>query len=130
MVLKMLIAILLPCTSLFCSILKSEIIEQFSNNLMEMNIDRSYQSLSEWEQNYPEDSSQIGVCRAFLLLLNENTEEAKSRFYNLKESDASIVSLETIEKLFYCCINLIEEDIYSVGCKSHNLEIMLCKSRS
>lgn len=53
----MLVAILLPCTSLFCSIPKSEIIEQFSNNLMGMDINRSYQSLNEWQENYPEDSS-------------------------------------------------------------------------
>ena len=134
MVLKMLIAVLLPCASLFCSVPKSEIIEQFSDNLMGMDIDRSYQSLSEWQENYPEDSSQIGVCKAFLLLIDENTVEAKrcfeNNFYNLKESDASILSLETVKKLFYCCLSLIEEDIHSVGCKSHNPKIMLCKSRS
>lgn len=133
MIPKFFLVLLLPCISLFCNISKARIIEEFSNNLISMDIESAHQSLNEWQETYVEDVSVTEVCRAFLFLLEENPKDARrcfeGNFFYLSEYDVSFTSLITIENLFFCCIDNIEKDVHPIGYRSNIPKIELCKSR-
>ncbi len=108
---KALLFILLVPIFVFCNFTKDEIIQDFSRALLEADVEGAAHA---WETYFPEDIDGVEVCRAFLLLSEGNTEEARELFeanyFKIKDQIGSLSSQEQVRAMFYYCLSYVEEN--------------------
>src|SRR3990167_7162705 len=117
----------------FCSFEKEAILKEFSANLIKLDIDGAFQSIEHWKELYPDDIYTAEVCKAFILLLDGQPDEAKFlfevNFPDMLVQDELFIARNQISNLFYQALNSYGNYL-TLETSNSNAKIVLCKNRS
>jgi hypothetical protein len=119
----------------FCNFSKDEVIEKFAADFMNVDLTEAHNSLSLWESCFPEDTPTVGVCHSLVYILEGTSDHARecfeNNFPNLSNDSTWLIPLQTIENIFYYCLEDIEEAaVESVAFHKVSAKILLCKEKS
>lgn len=98
---------LLP-SCLLCAWDKTDLIQNFSKNFLEQNIEHALLSLNEWENAFPEDACATDLLRSFCYLAQKEDKKAKELFSSRLGSFCNLypdqVNPKDLTDLFEYCL--------------------------
>lgn len=108
---------------------KDEVIANFSTNLSRFDVSEAHRSLDCWETSYIEDKEIVDSCRAFIFLIEDKLDDAKSlfeaSFFKLQQKNPA---LQQVADIFYHCLEYFEShSIYSQQINGMSARIFLCQ---